>query len=142
VLADGATLAVGDRLRVRVHNTDLYHALYFAVYRLTAARTIDLLARCTAHGLCALPRDADCRGVLLAWPEMIDRSGGAQQTLASSSQPFSSSARASRGSAVTRPRFAQPDASPSSHARRKRVARCGGSCSRRMPASLQPSALP
>ena len=79
VLADGATLAVGARLRVRVHNDDRTHALYFAVYRLTAGRTIEVLARHTAHGLCALPREyADCRGVRLAWPATIDRSGSAR----------------------------------------------------------------
>jgi len=79
VLADGATLAVGARLRVRVHNDDRNHALYFAVYRLTAERAIELLARGTAHGLCALPRKyAECRGLQLSWPATLDRTGGAR----------------------------------------------------------------
>ena len=77
MLADGATLAAGVRLRVRIHNDDRYHALYFAVYRLTADRAIDLLARHTAQGLCALPREyADCRDVLLSWPAALDRALG------------------------------------------------------------------
>jgi len=79
VPADGEALAVGARLRVRVHNDDRHHALYFAVYRLTAQRAIELLARCTAQGLCALPRKyADCSDLQLSWPATLDRTPGAR----------------------------------------------------------------
>ncbi len=82
VLAGGATLAAGVRLRVRVHNDDRNHALYFAVYRLTADRAIDLLARRTAQGLCAFPRRyADCPDLHLSRPATLDTRGDAGETI-------------------------------------------------------------